>query len=751
MSWPLSQDYNEAIQNPVTSLGDADLKKGHPALNALGLPIPRSGNFADVYHFYDTAGKSWALKCFTRQVAGLRERYAAIDAHLRSADLPFTVGFSYLADGVRIRNDWFPLLKMQWVEGFTLNEFLKDNLTKTAYLEALFLMWVRLAKRLRQAKIAHGDLQHANVLLVPGASATKLELKLIDYDGMWVPALADTPSGEVGHANYQHPLRAKQLVYGPDVDRFPHLVIACALRGLIVAGPDLWSRFDNGDNLLFREADLKAPGESALVRALWDLHDPVLSPLLGHLVLAARQPMGRTPWLDELLVSEASLALTGEQEQSLGKLLGVAVGRSAAAPAATEYWQAATPADIFAALKAQPREPRERGSALVWLIACGAVLLGLGLLIGPILLLALTWNTPSASTTGTPTSSPETIESLPKKPKPVDPSRPEPRTPEIELLQVMPRIVEPLRPIVNPSPKPAPVTLVWSVPGRAAARCLDFSRDGKLLIASPGKSKDLYLFDTGDGKSRSKPIDTGVINIRALGCAAEGAVLVFGEDDAAVVDHISGEVRSVILPQADLVALSVSPDGRDALCPDKAVEGRILRIGLDTRGSNGTWTTPDLERIVDVHFLSDGKSAAALDAGFRIHLLDLVSDAQVSWSDLSRSATRIAASPNGRQLLTFGKSNKIRLWDVGQKKVLHVLDGHPGGTKDAAFTRDGRVLSVGADKALRVWDGTTGQELQKHDLPEMASCVCVSPDGGFAATASITGPAAAVQLWRLRK
>src|SRR5262245_20299444 len=105
MSWPLSQDYNEAIQNPATSLGEADLKKGHPALNALGLPIPRSGNFADVYHFYDALDKSWALKCFTRQVAGLRDRYAAIDAHLREADLPFTVSFRYLAEGIRIRND----------------------------------------------------------------------------------------------------------------------------------------------------------------------------------------------------------------------------------------------------------------------------------------------------------------------------------------------------------------------------------------------------------------------------------------------------------------------------------------------------------------------------------------------------------------------------------------------------------------------------------------------------------------------
>jgi hypothetical protein len=114
------------------------------------------------------------------------------------------------------------------------NEFLRDNAGTTPYLEALFLMWVRLAKRLRQAKIAHGDLQHGNVLLVPGANPSKLGLKLIDYDGMWVPALAKSPSGEVGHANYQHPLRATQAAYGPDSDRFTHLVVGCALRALVV-------------------------------------------------------------------------------------------------------------------------------------------------------------------------------------------------------------------------------------------------------------------------------------------------------------------------------------------------------------------------------------------------------------------------------------------------------------------------------------------------------------------------------------
>jgi hypothetical protein len=38
MSWPLSQDYNEAIQSPATNFADADLKKSEVVANALGLP-----------------------------------------------------------------------------------------------------------------------------------------------------------------------------------------------------------------------------------------------------------------------------------------------------------------------------------------------------------------------------------------------------------------------------------------------------------------------------------------------------------------------------------------------------------------------------------------------------------------------------------------------------------------------------------------------------------------------------------------
>src|SRR5579862_1082785 len=170
MPWPLSQDYNEAIQNPATCFSDPELKQGEAVCNALGLPVPCSGNFADVYAV-QSGPRKWAVKCFTREIPGLQERYVQISKYLKEVQLPFMVDFQFLEQGIRVRGQWYPILKMQWVEGFNLNAFVRDNLDKPQLLQALCQIWLKLAARLREANLAHCDLQHGNVLLVPGAKA----------------------------------------------------------------------------------------------------------------------------------------------------------------------------------------------------------------------------------------------------------------------------------------------------------------------------------------------------------------------------------------------------------------------------------------------------------------------------------------------------------------------------------------------------------------------------------------------------
>jgi HEAT repeat protein len=300
MSWPLSQDYNEAIQNPRSSFSDAELCAAEPVSNALGIPIPRSGNFADVYEMRSAAGR-WAIKCFTRQVSSLSERYAAISRHLREANLPFAVDFTFLEQGIRVRGQWYPALKMQWVEGLTLNEFVRQYADRPPMLKNLLLIWVRMAARLREAGIAHADLQHGNVLLVPGSTANSLAVKLVDYDGMWVPGLEGKKSGEVGHPNYQHPQRLREGTYSGEVDRFPLLVVATALSCLEVGGRALWDRYDSGDNLLFREADLQAPVKSPLFYELLKLGSERAPRLVQQTLDALKGRLEAVPLLEEVL------------------------------------------------------------------------------------------------------------------------------------------------------------------------------------------------------------------------------------------------------------------------------------------------------------------------------------------------------------------------------------------------------------------------------------------------------------------
>jgi hypothetical protein len=260
MAWPTPQDYNEAVQNPRLTFADPELQMGCPELTQLGLPRAITGNFASVYKFH-CHQRIWAVRCFLRSFHDYERRYAAISDHLSRLRLPYTVGFTFFRNGIKVRGQWYPILKMEWVQGEPLNAFIANHLGDHRTLLSLARQWVDMVKALQQASIAHGDLQHGNVLVVHG------QLRLIDYDGMYVPALSGERSHELGHRNYQHPLRTESD-FGPYLDNFSAWVVYLSLIAL-AADPSLWEQFGGGDEcLLFRREDFEEPEVSNVLRAL---------------------------------------------------------------------------------------------------------------------------------------------------------------------------------------------------------------------------------------------------------------------------------------------------------------------------------------------------------------------------------------------------------------------------------------------------------------------------------------------------
>jgi serine/threonine protein kinase len=277
--WPSMVDYQEAVQSPPSAFTSSELRSGTPVANKLGMPRPISGTFASVYELA-SGGRRWAVKCFLRNIPGLHQRYAKISDHLKKCRLlRYFATFEYQDKGILVRGKSFPLVKMEWVEGYQLNTFIEQNLSRRRVLAKLKKTWVKLLADLRSAHIAHGDLQHGNVLVRPNG-----DLRLIDYDGMWVPALAGEESNETGHPDYQNPRRT-QKDFHAGVDEFSDAVIQIAICAL-ARERSLWDKYNNGDNLLFRRRDFLDPQSSPLIADLQALGDPEIKEKLEFVLKA---------------------------------------------------------------------------------------------------------------------------------------------------------------------------------------------------------------------------------------------------------------------------------------------------------------------------------------------------------------------------------------------------------------------------------------------------------------------------------
>jgi len=278
-------EFQEAVQSPSLCFQDAELSTGTPVTNKLGLPRPICGQFASVYDI-KTGNSHYAVKCFLRNIPNQHDRYAKISEHLNRQKTPHFTTFEYQNNGIRVHGDLYPLVKMAWVEAVALNEFIEKNLSKSKVLIGLESRWLDLLQHLRDLQIAHGDLQHGNVLVVENGN-----LRLIDYDGMWVPALKGQQSHEVGHPDYQSPMRTGNDFH-EEIDFFAGTVIQIAIRAL-TKKPELWKRYNNGENLLFRRQDYLKPSQSQLFSELKTLGDNVIVEKLEVLLKALGHTLPR--------------------------------------------------------------------------------------------------------------------------------------------------------------------------------------------------------------------------------------------------------------------------------------------------------------------------------------------------------------------------------------------------------------------------------------------------------------------------
>ncbi len=118
-----------------------------------------------------------------------------------------------------------------------------------------------------------------------------------------------------------------------------------------------------------------------------------------------------------------------------------------------------------------------------------------------------------------------------------------------------------------------------------------------------------------------------------------------------------------------------------------------------------------------------------------LRLWDIPTGLLLRTFDAEMNAINTAAfSPDGRQIATGGTGSQIRLWDIASGRTVLSLDGHSGGITSLAFSPSGqRVISASRDKTIKLWDTKTGQlvrSLEGHSGEVLS--VAFSSDGHFA-------------------
>ena len=277
MNYPLISEYIEAIKAAEDNF--EKLTNLRAVLGDDGQPVMTSGNFAVVFKMKDEeTGKLYALKCFTKEQQGREEAYHQIAEELKDVDSPYLVSLRYLekelfVDTEQTDETEFPVLLMDWVEGKTLDKYLRENLDDKYTLEMLAYRFSQLAQWLIPQPFAHGDLKPDNILVREDGS-----LVLVDYDGMYVPSMKGQKARELGSPDFRHPLRTEND-FDEHIDDFPLVSILLSLKAISIE-PHILLNYGESYRLLFSYMDYYDISQCKL----FEIFDKFEDSELGNLV-----------------------------------------------------------------------------------------------------------------------------------------------------------------------------------------------------------------------------------------------------------------------------------------------------------------------------------------------------------------------------------------------------------------------------------------------------------------------------------
>jgi WD40 repeat protein len=297
-----------------------------------------------------------------------------------------------------------------------------------------------------------------------------------------------------------------------------------------------------------------------------------------------------------------------------------------------------------------------------------------------------------------------------------------------------------------------------TLPGKGGnVTALVFDAAGRKMIAA---GPEVQVWDAATWQTREayRPFGGGVLSAawgpggKVLGVVqqrpperAVRVVDVVTEAEVAALGELPPVTSAVFSPDARRLALAAR-----GIVTEQGKQGKVSEVRLFDLSGAGQPLLLDRRSAADhvLAFSRDGRWLATSVSTER--------SVKVWETETGREVHTLTGHATVPRSLAFGGDDKLLAvggWDTGREGAqdLYVWDlttgreaaafrGHPPGVTAVAFSPDSRrLISLGQDKTLKVWDVATGQELLSLPAPTGVSQCVFSPDGRYLITGDFTG------------
>ena len=257
---PTIPSIRTSVENKSVLILDEHAKNGTFRRDAKGRLIAYTGGFSVVFPYEASDGTKWAFRCWHSDIGDMHQRMQCLSEELRKKKLPYFCEFEYVERGIVVDGDIFPTTRMKWIEGENIKSYICSHRDKKT-LKKLADDFLKMCETLHANHIAHGDLQHENILV-----DTKGKLYLVDYDSVYLPAMGKQKDIIVGKPDYQHPQRKHNKWATERLDYFSELIIYLSIRAM-AEDLSLIDKYnvENSECLLFKKEDFDDWGNAKIV------------------------------------------------------------------------------------------------------------------------------------------------------------------------------------------------------------------------------------------------------------------------------------------------------------------------------------------------------------------------------------------------------------------------------------------------------------------------------------------------------